>query len=109
MILNPRLRAYLASLLQETDLISEDRKTRLGELAAYVRHKQASGEPVALTFICTHNSRRCNQIIQQADEQDAGDEDTQCLRHAAQGRVNSNESLTTVQYFLQPGHSRYCT
>lgn len=41
-----------------TDEISSERKAILNPLAAYLREKIAQNEPVALNFICTHNSRR---------------------------------------------------
>ncbi|MEP3207983.1 MAG: protein-tyrosine-phosphatase [Maribacter sp.] len=41
-----------------TDAISSERKAILNPLAAYLREKIAQNEPVALNFICTHNSRR---------------------------------------------------
>lgn len=41
-----------------TDEISSERKAILNPLASYIREKIARNEPVALNFICTHNSRR---------------------------------------------------
>ncbi|MFS4493130.1 low molecular weight phosphatase family protein [Maribacter sp. 2308TA10-17] len=38
--------------------ISEDRKKVLNPLIAYIREKISKNEPIALNFICTHNSRR---------------------------------------------------
>ena len=40
----------------EFDLISEERKTELLKLSAYLSYKET--DPVNLVFICTHNSRR---------------------------------------------------
>lgn len=38
--------------------VSEDRKLVLQPLIDYLREKRKEGEPIALNFICTHNSRR---------------------------------------------------
>lgn len=52
------------SKLQQTikDLSSvavpEERKSALKQLASYLREKLEKHEPIALNFICTHNSRR---------------------------------------------------
>lgn len=54
----PTLKTYIDGLLKEADLIPTDRKAQLDQLAAYIRQKRAADEPVRLTFICTHNSRR---------------------------------------------------
>jgi arsenate reductase (thioredoxin) len=52
------LDSYIASVTREFDQIPEDRKKILKELARYVQSKTQANEPVRLTFICTHNSRR---------------------------------------------------
>jgi arsenate reductase len=54
----PALSAYIRGVLQEDDLIPEERKELLARLANYIRTRRANGRPVALNFICTHNSRR---------------------------------------------------
>ena len=54
----PELRTYVAGLLKEAGLISDERKALLVRLTDYINQKRASGTPVALHFICTHNSRR---------------------------------------------------
>lgn len=60
----PELAEYVAARLAELDLaIPDERATQLGALAGYVAAKSAAGEPVRLTFICTHNSRR-SQLAQ---------------------------------------------
>ncbi len=38
--------------------ISEERKTVLQTLSNYIKEKKATGQPINLNFICTHNSRR---------------------------------------------------
>jgi arsenate reductase (thioredoxin) len=52
------LNAYIASVVQEFGQIPKERKAVLKTLAAYVQKKVQAKEPVKLTFICTHNSRR---------------------------------------------------
>jgi protein-tyrosine-phosphatase len=52
------IRQYLQSCIQGFHLIPEERKALLLNLSAYIRQKYINGQPVSLTFICTHNSRR---------------------------------------------------
>lgn len=54
--MNPELVGLLAKLTAEAQLIPEQRKLQLAELATYV--KANKGKPIRLNFICTHNSRR---------------------------------------------------
>ncbi len=49
---------YCATLESEFPLISEARKAQLLELSAYISRKKQAAEPLQLTVICTHNSRR---------------------------------------------------
>lgn len=46
------------TLLAEATLIPEDRKKLLNQLTNYLVQKLAENQPIALNFICTHNSRR---------------------------------------------------
>ena len=54
----PELLDYLNERATEFETIPSDRKTDLAKLANYVRERLSKSEPVMLTFICTHNSRR---------------------------------------------------
>lgn len=54
----PKLRQYLEARIDEFREIPPDRKALLESLAGYIREKRLQSAPVALTFICTHNSRR---------------------------------------------------
>lgn len=54
----PELQTYLDQRVGEFDQIPAERKTLLKQLGEYVYKTQKKGEPVRLTFICTHNSRR---------------------------------------------------
>lgn len=56
--LHPELRTYLFERVAEFDEIPDDRKRELKKLSQYVNRRLADGQPVRLTFICTHNSRR---------------------------------------------------
>jgi arsenate reductase len=59
MTFSPKLQQYADSLTREFDLISEERKLVLAQLADFVRNELSNSSlPVQLTFICTHNSRR---------------------------------------------------
>ena len=61
--LYPALHRYLKARMAESSLISTERRKKLESVSAYASAKVGSGEPVRLTFICTHNSRR-SQIAQ---------------------------------------------
>lgn len=54
--MTPQLQQTLAARLQEFDQIPLERQQQLQALADYVSSNV--GEPIRLTFICTHNSRR---------------------------------------------------
>lgn len=56
--MHPELEQYLSGLEAEFDRIPEDRKQKLLELSAFLREKSGKEEPIKLTVICTHNSRR---------------------------------------------------
>lgn len=49
---------YVASIITEFDQILKERKEVLKQLSLYVQNKTKAKEPIKLTFICTHNSRR---------------------------------------------------
>lgn len=52
------IQSFISSFQKEFDQISEERKEVLKQLAQYIELKIKVKEPVKLTFICTHNSRR---------------------------------------------------
>lgn len=54
----PAVEEYVEARVAEFDQISDERREQLKPLTEFVRQKIADGEPVPLTFICTHNSRR---------------------------------------------------
>ncbi len=56
--LYPALEAYIQARSGEFDRIDPQRRALLDEIAAYVRAAQSAAQPVKITFICTHNSRR---------------------------------------------------
>jgi len=45
-------------VIPSVEEIPAERRVELTRLALFVRERLAAGEPAALTFICTHNSRR---------------------------------------------------
>lgn len=57
-LLYPRILSFLADREAERDLIPAERKLDLLKISKYISAKLQNGEPVLLTFICTHNSRR---------------------------------------------------
>lgn len=54
----PELQKYIDHRAAEFDLIDDERKKQLAEVAKYIAACWAENEPALLTFICTHNSRR---------------------------------------------------
>ncbi|MBS0206152.1 MAG: protein-tyrosine-phosphatase [Planctomycetes bacterium] len=54
----PAVRHYVDERIVEFGMISEQRKTQLRGLTSYVQDCLRAHQPVRLTFICTHNSRR---------------------------------------------------
>lgn len=56
--LNPAMEIIIPRLAASVADIAEPRRARLLEIAAWITEQGAAGEEAALTFICTHNSRR---------------------------------------------------
>ena len=56
--LTPELASFVDAALAELDRIPQKRRAKLDELAAFIAESREAAEPVRLTFICTHNSRR---------------------------------------------------
>ena len=54
----PQLQTYLEIRVDEFDQIKDERKVELRKIALYVQNRAKENQPVRLTFICTHNSRR---------------------------------------------------
>jgi arsenate reductase (thioredoxin) len=54
----PQITQRCATLSQQFELISEDRKVILNRLAHYITEQLKAGKPINLVYICTHNSRR---------------------------------------------------
>lgn len=50
------IQEYIETL--DTAILSEERKTILQPLIAYINSKIREAQPIQLNFICTHNSRR---------------------------------------------------
>jgi arsenate reductase (thioredoxin) len=54
----PQITQRCATLSQQFELISEDRKVILHQLAHYITEQLKTNKSVSLVYICTHNSRR---------------------------------------------------
>ena len=54
----PRLAEYVKERTAEAGDIPATRRATLAQVASYIRSSRDIGEPIRLTFICTHNSRR---------------------------------------------------
>jgi len=57
-VLNDALVTYINAFKADFSKIPDDRKAQLDEIAGFIQQKVNAGEPVQLTYICTHNSRR---------------------------------------------------
>ena len=56
--LYPQLMEKVEGLMDQADVIPEDRKVELRALAQWVKAQLAQSDSAELVFICTHNSRR---------------------------------------------------
>jgi arsenate reductase (thioredoxin) len=56
--LNPALITYINAVKPDFATIPDNRKAELDKITRFVQQKVDAGEPVQLTYICTHNSRR---------------------------------------------------
>ena len=54
----PELDRFIRELMDEPLDLDTDRHPKVADLAAYLRRHLAAERPMALVFICTHNSRR---------------------------------------------------
>ena len=57
-VLNAALTTYINALKPDFAKIPDDRKAQLDKITTFIQQKLNAGEPVQLTYICTHNSRR---------------------------------------------------
>jgi arsenate reductase len=53
-----RLDKYIAARTVEFRDIPPERREKLFEITSFVRSQANAGQPIRLTFVCTHNSRR---------------------------------------------------
>lgn len=56
--INPTLLTYINNVKSDFSKIPKDRKEELDKITLFIQNKVNSAEPVQLTYICTHNSRR---------------------------------------------------
>lgn len=54
----PELLEYIQKRTTEFQDIPATRKAELGKLSQYIQERLYSSDPIQMTFICTHNSRR---------------------------------------------------
>lgn len=57
-LLNESLQAYVEKAVNDFSQIPEERKHDLDKIATFIQTRARLGEPISLTYICTHNSRR---------------------------------------------------
>jgi protein-tyrosine-phosphatase len=53
-----RLESYITARIDEFEQITPERRERLIQVSEFIASQRASGRPLQLTFVCTHNSRR---------------------------------------------------
>ncbi|MEO6285615.1 MAG: protein-tyrosine-phosphatase [Dyadobacter sp.] len=56
--LNPKLAVYIETIKEDFSKIPQDRVVELDKIAAFIQKQVKASQPVQLTYICTHNSRR---------------------------------------------------
>ncbi|ABG58786.1 protein-tyrosine-phosphatase [Cytophaga hutchinsonii] len=56
--MSPIIEQYILEAVKSFDTISEERKSVLKKISAYVQKKVSEGKAAELIYICTHNSRR---------------------------------------------------
>ncbi len=56
--LNPELAAYVSIIKGEFSTIPPERREELDKIALFIQKQVKAAQPVQLTYICTHNSRR---------------------------------------------------
>lgn len=57
-VLNDALVTYVNALKPDFSKIPADRKAQLDRITTFIQQQVNAGEPIQLTYICTHNSRR---------------------------------------------------
>jgi protein-tyrosine phosphatase/arsenate reductase len=55
---NPALQTYANALVPDFAAIAAPRRAELDKIADFIQQRVNAGQPVQLTYICTHNSRR---------------------------------------------------
>jgi arsenate reductase (thioredoxin) len=56
--MNPEIKKYCDTLVNNFDEISDERKILLENISNYIQQKVQHNQPVKLVYVCTHNSRR---------------------------------------------------
>ncbi|MBL7827394.1 MAG: protein-tyrosine-phosphatase [Saprospiraceae bacterium] len=98
MPLTPNLAKYL-SILPPLETLPDERKDVLKALITYIIEKRQKGEPVKLTFICTHNSRRSHlgQIWAQVAAYYYGIEPVDCFSGGTETTACNPRTVAAMQ------------
>jgi arsenate reductase len=56
--LNPKLSSYINTIKDDISKIPDERREELDKIAEFIQEQVKAGQPIQLTYICTHNSRR---------------------------------------------------
>ncbi len=56
--LNPKLSSYINTIKDDISKIPDERREELDKIASFIQKQVKADQPVQLTYICTHNSRR---------------------------------------------------
>jgi arsenate reductase (thioredoxin) len=97
--LYPAVHSFFASLGPEMEAISEARREQLGELAAVIRELREQETPLALTFICTHNSRRSHlgQVLSMAAAAYTGVEGLQAYSGGTEATAFNPRAVAAIE------------
>ena len=95
----PALQVSIDQLVQEFNVILDDRRRLLNELTNFIQHKIASNQKICLNFICTHNSRRSHmaQLWAQAAAGYFGVNDTICFSGGTEATAFNPRAVKAMQ------------
>lgn len=113
----PNLEKYISGLKTEFELIHQERKVILGQLAEFIRTNIRSKGKADLIFICTHNSRRSHMSqvwaqvaahhygIRQVNSYSGGTEATAMFHMAAYALSKAGIEIKKLSEGNNPVHS----
>lgn len=97
--LYPTLHNKISQFEKEFSQIPEDRKHIIKQLVSFIEKKKKSNEPIALNFICTHNSRRSHiaQLWAQAAAHHYGINNVSCFSGGTEATAFNPRAVKAMQ------------